>query len=144
MDDLLVIKIHLFMKTGVVPGRRFTRIARGTGWSGNPGKLDSVGRSPAGRPHRERGRPENDPGSRGIREWGGPGRRGPSGNPGSRRSLKSSAVDDLSLEAEDVLTSSGAEDLSSLQQLMLEDFFQTHCTFLTKYIVISCIDVDLI
>ncbi|KAI3746385.1 hypothetical protein L6452_08816 [Arctium lappa] len=62
----------------------------------------------------------------------------------SRRSLKSSAADDLSLEAEDVLTSSGAEDLSSLRHPMLKDFFQTHCTFLTKYIVISCIDVDLI
>ncbi|KAI3681401.1 hypothetical protein L6452_36196 [Arctium lappa] len=62
----------------------------------------------------------------------------------SRRSLKSSVSDDLSLEYEGVLTSSGAEDLSSLRQSMLKDFFQTHCTFLTKYIVISCIDVDLI
>ncbi|KAI3691637.1 hypothetical protein L6452_31436 [Arctium lappa] len=62
----------------------------------------------------------------------------------SRRSLKSSVADDLSLEAEDVLTSSEAEDLSSLRQPMLEEFFQTHCTCLTKYIMISCIDVDLI
>ncbi|KAI3669353.1 hypothetical protein L6452_40586 [Arctium lappa] len=62
----------------------------------------------------------------------------------SRRSLKSSVADDLSLEDEDFLTSSGAEDLSSLQQSMLEEFFQTHYTCLTKYIVISCIDVDLI
>ncbi|KAI3715197.1 hypothetical protein L6452_22169 [Arctium lappa] len=62
----------------------------------------------------------------------------------SRRSLKSSAADDLSLEAEDVLTSSRAKDLSSLRQPMLKEFFQIHCTCLTKYIVISCIDVDLI
>ncbi|KAI3719937.1 hypothetical protein L6452_20843 [Arctium lappa] len=62
----------------------------------------------------------------------------------SRRSLKSSAADDLSLEYEGFLTSSGAEDLSSLRQSMLEEFSQTHCTVLTKYIVISCIDVDLI
>ncbi|KAI3772040.1 hypothetical protein L6452_03214 [Arctium lappa] len=62
----------------------------------------------------------------------------------SRRFLKSSVANDLSLEYEGVLTSSGTEDLSSLRQSMLKDFFQTHCTFLTKYIVISCIDVDLI
>ncbi|KAI3667471.1 hypothetical protein L6452_42530 [Arctium lappa] len=62
----------------------------------------------------------------------------------SRRFLKSSVANDLSLEYEGVLTSSGAEDLSSLRQSMLKDFFQTHYTFLTMYIVISCIDVDLI
>ncbi|KAI3702314.1 hypothetical protein L6452_28048 [Arctium lappa] len=82
----------------------------------------------------------------------------------SRRFLKSSVTNHLSLEYEGVLTSSrssrrflkssvanhlsleyeGAEDLSSLRQSMLKDFFQTHCTFPTKYIVISCIDVDLI
>ncbi|KAI3757277.1 hypothetical protein L6452_04811 [Arctium lappa] len=62
----------------------------------------------------------------------------------SRRFLKSSVANHLSLEYEGVLTSSGAEDLSSLRQSMLKDFFQTHYTFLTKYIVISCIDVDLI
>ncbi|KAI3696968.1 hypothetical protein L6452_29632 [Arctium lappa] len=62
----------------------------------------------------------------------------------SRRFLKSSVANDLSLEYEGVLTSSGAEDLSSLRQSMLKVFFQTHYTFLSKYIVISCIDVDLI
>ncbi|KAI3718390.1 hypothetical protein L6452_19259 [Arctium lappa] len=36
----------------------------------------------------------------------------------SRRSLQSSVADDLSLEAEDVLTSSGAEDLSSLRSTL--------------------------
>ncbi|KAI3748596.1 hypothetical protein L6452_11788 [Arctium lappa] len=103
--------------------------------SGGPGHKETEGDSMMRQENVERTNIEGDHLKKGDAEYEGV--------------LTSSGAEDLSdlrqpmisslLRYEGVLTSSGAEDLSSLRQSMLKDFFQTHYTFLTKYIVISCI-----